>query len=229
MRNWFKRLFGWWRRKPVGDNIRDAIEGHQRFKQHFAENKAFYQRLAQRQHPRLLWIGCSDSRVAPDIITGADMGELFVVRNVANVVPPAEAGDASVGAAIEYAVTHLNVEDIVVCGHSGCGGVKALLGHDGGVAALSRRSHLRRWIEFIRPAQRSMRATGLSEEGRIEAAVKANVLWQVQNVLTYPCVRDAYDAGRVKVHAWYYDMKSGDLYAADEDGDFELLTEHVDA
>lgn len=229
MRNWLNWLLGWWRREPVGDNIRDAIEGHQRFKQHFEENRAFYRRLAHEQRPRLLWIGCADSRVAPDIITSADMGELFVVRNVANVAPPAGSGDNSVGAAIEYAVTHLGVEDIVVCGHSNCGGVKALLSHDGGLAGLGRRSHLRRWIEFIRPAQKTMGWAGMCEEDRLEAAAKANVLLQVQNVLTHPCVRDRYGAGKLKVHAWYYDMKNGDLYAADEDGDFALLTDGVDA
>lgn len=234
MRDWFKRLFSWRWRAPVGDNVRDAVEGHQRFKQHFAENKAFYRRLAEHQNPRMLWIGCADSRVAPDIITNAEMGELFVVRNVANVAPPAGSSDNSVGAAIEYAVNHLGVEDIVVCGHSNCGGVKALLGQnggasDGGASGLPRQSNLRQWIDFMRPGQRIMeRGGGLCEEDRINAASKANVLLQVQNVMTHPCVREAYDAGRLKVHAWYYDMKTGDLYAADEEGGFELLTEHVE-
>jgi carbonic anhydrase len=230
MINWLKRLFGWRRRAPVGENIKDAIEGHQRFKQHFAQNKAFYQRLAnQQQRPRLLWIGCSDSRVAPDIITQADMGELFVIRNVANVAPPAGSNDASVAAAIEYAVSHLGVEDIVVCGHSNCGGVKALIEYNGGIRSLGRKSQLRRWIQFVRPAERKTGRACLSAEERVEAAAKANVLLQVENVLTHPCVRNACEAGKLKVHGWYYDMKNGDLYAADEFGDFTLLTEQADA
>lgn len=229
MLNWFRRLLNRGRRAPAGENVRDALEGHLRFKQQFAENKLFYKRLAhEKQHPRLLWIGCSDSRVAPDVITSADLGELFVVRNVANVAPPARSGDSSVGAALEYAVKHLGVEDIVVCGHSNCGGVKALMNPEGGKAP-GRGSHLDRWIEFLRPAKTRAACAGPCDEARLEAASKANVLVQADNVLTYPCVREAYDTGALRVHAWYYDMEEGDLYAADEDGEFRLLTETEDA
>jgi carbonic anhydrase len=150
-----------------------------------------------------------------------------VVRNVANVAPPAKSGDSSVGAALEYAVKHLEVEDIVVCGHSNCGGVKALMSAKGGKGHQS--GHLDRWIEFLRPVQNSVSCSGPCDAERLETASKANVLVQVDNVLTYPCVREAYDAGKLRVHAWYYDMEEGDLYAADEDGSFKLLTEAGDA
>ena len=91
-------------------DIRDAVEGHERFKRQFDRDKAFYRSLASRkQKPRLLWIGCSDSRVVPAQITSADPGELFEIRNIANVVPPAHADDNSVGAAIEYALGHLEI------------------------------------------------------------------------------------------------------------------------
>jgi carbonic anhydrase len=103
-------------------DIKDAIEGHERFRQQFERDRAFYKSLAQKQQkPRLLWIGCADSRVVPAQITSADPGELFEIRNVANVVPPADAADDAVGAAIEYGVGHLGIDDIVVCGHTHCG------------------------------------------------------------------------------------------------------------
>ncbi len=110
-------------------DIKDAIEGYERFRLEFDRDKAFFKSLAtKKQKPRLLWIGCCDSRVVPSQITSADPGELFEVRNIANCVPPANAGDDTVGAAIEYALAHLGVDDIVVCGHSGCGGIQALAG-----------------------------------------------------------------------------------------------------
>jgi carbonic anhydrase len=103
-------------------DIKDAMEGHERFRAQFEKDRAFYESLAdKKQKPRLLWIGCADSRVVPAQITSADPGELFEVRNIANVVPPSDAYDDAVGAAIEYGVGHLGIDDIVVCGHTGCG------------------------------------------------------------------------------------------------------------
>ena len=113
--------------KPgVNLDIQDAKEGFERFRREFEQDKAFYKSLStKKQKPRLLWIGCCDSRVVPAQITSADPGELFEVRNIANTVPPYGADDDSVGAAIEYALDHLGIDDIVVCGHTGCGGIQA--------------------------------------------------------------------------------------------------------
>ena len=139
-------------------DIKDAMEGHERFRAQFEKDRAFYQSLAvAKQKPRLLWIGCADSRVVPAQITSADPGELFEVRNIANVVPPANACDDAVGAAIEYGVGHLGIDDIVVCGHTGCGGIAALLEP----IPPDREAHLGRWVEFTKPAhQLSRRGSG---------------------------------------------------------------------
>ena len=101
------------------------IHGHREFRARYFEEQHLLERLATLgQSPRALFIGCSDSRVVPEILTQTGLGELFVVRNIANFVPDFEHADASVGAAIEYAVDHLEVRDVIVCGHTGCGGVK---------------------------------------------------------------------------------------------------------
>lgn len=191
------------------DDIQDMIAGHRRFKQSFERDRAFFLSLARGgQKPRLLWIGCSDSRVIPDQITRADPGELFVIRNIANVVPPAHSGDDSVGAAIEYCVERLGVDDIVICGHSGCGGIKAL-----GQSLNAKEPHLKRWVEFARPSLARLDEKG----GDLLAAVKANVLGQRDNLLSYECVRERMERGAIKLHGWVFDMESGDILTYDDE------------
>jgi carbonic anhydrase len=202
-------------------DIKDAVEGHERFKQQFERDKSFYRGLATRkQKPRLLWIGCSDSRVVPAQITSADPGELFEIRNIANVVPPADSDDDSVGAAIAYALDHLGVDDIVVCGHSGCGGIQALLDDPGQEIP----GHLGNWINFTRPAHRLVALQKPTEADRLQATIKAHVQFQIDNLMTYPRVRQAVESGTVGVHGWLYVMETGDLLAYDAgNGDWQPL------
>lgn len=200
---------------PILDaDIADAVAGHRRFREDFARDRAFFRNLAtSRQKPRLLWIGCSDSRVVPAQITGADPGELFEVRNIANSVPPAGSFDDSVGAAIEYAVLHLGIDDIVVCGHTGCGGVAALIEGD----SVGETSHLARWVDLTRPAHALIRAAGLKGPERLDETAKAHVQFQIDNLLTYAIVREGVAAGTLAVHGWLYDMTEGKLLAYDPD------------
>jgi carbonic anhydrase len=201
--------------KLADEDVRGAVEGYRRFRQQFAADRAFYRKLAEHQEPNLLWIGCSDSRVVPDIITGADPGSLFAVRNIANMVPPAGSADASVGAAIEYAVLHLGIDDIVICGHTGCGGVKAM---QSGVSEAE--SHLHRWLSMGRIPP------GLSGLD----AVKHNILAQRDNLLSYPTVRDRMASATLNVHEWLYDMESGEILAYDgESQHWRSLAESSDA
>jgi len=186
--------------KLADEDVRDAVDGVRRFRRQFAADRVFYNKLAGSQKPRLLWIGCSDSRVVPDTITSSDPGSLFVVRNIANLVPPAGSGDDSVGAAIEYALLHLGVDDIVICGHTGCGGVKAM--QDG---LPGPETHLHRWVK------RGALPAGLSHLD----AVKRNVLAQRNNLLTYAAVRERAAKDSLNIHEWLYDMESGDILAFD--------------
>ncbi|MBI1386607.1 MAG: carbonic anhydrase [Rhizobiales bacterium] len=196
----------------IDPDIADAMEGHARFREAFERDRAFFRNLATaKQKPRLLWIGCSDSRVVPAQITGADPGELFEIRNIANSVPPAHAYDDSVGAAIAYAIEHLGIDDIVVCGHTGCGGIGALLDTD----HIEGDQHLRRWINLTRPAHALIRAAGLEGPERHDEVARAHVQFQIDNLMTYQSVADGVAEGRLSIHGWLYDMNEGRLLAYD--------------
>jgi carbonic anhydrase len=202
-------------------DLADALEGYERFRQQFERDQAFFKGLAARkQKPRLLWIGCSDSRVVPAQITSADPGELFEIRNIANAVPPSGTTDDSVGAAIEYAVGHLGIDDIVVCGHTGCGGLQALL--QGEIPA--HEPHLARWLDNTRLAHRLVAAQGVDAAEHMAALVRAHVQFQIDNLLTYPLVRARVDAGQLGLHGWIYVMEQGELLAYDAgSGDWREL------
>jgi len=193
--------------------IDKLVEGHLQFKGEFARDIETYRRLADEgQSPSILWIGCSDSRVVPERITGAGVGELFVARNVANVVPPFGMSGDAMGAVIEFAVVGLKVSHIVVCGHTGCGGIKALEGH----LDLAKEPQLARWLELARPASIQVEASGIPEEERYLEIVKANALLQRRNLMTYRCVAGAVKAGSLQVHACLYDLHAGDLLVYDD-------------
>lgn len=193
-------------------DIKDAMEGHERFRLEFERDKSFYQSLAtKKQKPRLLWIGCCDSRVVPSQITQADPGELFEVRNIANCVPPAWAGDEAVGAAIEYALGHLGVDDIVVCGHSGCGGLQALAEP----VPPDQAAHLGRWVEYTRAAHQLVAVAGVPEDQRMDATIRAHIQFQLDNLMTYEIVAQGVAEGRVGIHGWLYDMSAGEILAYD--------------
>lgn len=192
-------------------DIKDAMEGYERFRLRFERDRNFYTRLAHAgQKPKLLWIGCCDSRVIPSQITSADPGELFEIRNIANCVPPA-GSEASVGAAIEYALEHLGVDDIVVCGHTGCGGIEALL--EAGPEEPP--AHLGRWIGYTRPAHELVRAAGIEPHNRLLATIASHIQFQLDNLMTYEVVRRGVEEGRVGVHGWLYDMETGDVVVYD--------------
>lgn len=207
-------MFWFWRKKKptaaeaklADADVRGAVEGYQRFRQQFMADRAFYEKLAQEQEPNLLWIGCSDARVIPDVITSSDPGRLFVVRNIANIVPPAGSGDSSVSAAVEYAILHLGIDDIVVCGHTGCGGVKAMMQGLPGPE-----TPLHRWIKTGAPTF----PKGISELD----AVKLNILAQRDNLLSYGLVRQRVEKGALNIHEWLYDMTEGHLLAYDSEAE----------
>jgi len=184
------------------------VEGHRRFKETFAADRERFLRLAEEgQHPQEMWIGCSDSRVIPEQITGSEPGELFIVRNVANVVPPFGPRGDAVGAAIEFAVVHLCVSDIVICGHTDCGGIEALEHPVDPVGG----AHLSRWLDLVRPAAAQIDALYPTDEERRVGIVQANVLLQLQNLRTYACVQEGERTGDLSVHAWMYDLRDGEL------------------
>jgi carbonic anhydrase len=191
------------------------LSGHDRFKRgKFASEREVFLRLAEHgQSPKVLWIGCSDSRVIPEQITGAEAGELFMMRNVANIVPPAHAGCEAVGSAVEYAVLHLKISHAVICGHTECGGIGAL----SGVIDPGTQPNIARWLQWARPAGDSVKRAGIPEGEAYLETIKSNVLLQRDNLLTYPCVAEGVADNRLAVHSWLYDLRAGELLAHDPD------------
>ena len=188
------------------------LAGIGRFRACFQENRQLFELLAtEGQAPQALFIGCSDSRVPPEWITQSDPGDLFVTRNLGNIVPPYGTGQTNIGAAIEYAVLRLNVEHIVLCGHTDCGCIRSL----DQAADWIREPHIARWIDYARPAKTQIEASGLPEEERHLATVRANVLLQLQNLRTYDPVRDGEEAGTLTLQGWVYHVETGIIEAYD--------------
>jgi len=188
------------------------ISGHRRFREKFDSDHEVFVRLADEgQNPKVLWIGCSDSRVVPELITGADPGELFDVRNIANVVPPAASAACATGAAIEYAVIHLEVRHIVVCGHTECGGIKALESPP----EPANEPHIASWLELARPAREKVLNSDVPESDRYLETIKTNVLMQCENLRSYPCVAGGERSGELSIHPWLYDLHTGRILAFD--------------
>ena len=180
----------------------------------FEKNKELFERLGNSQSPHTLFIGCSDSRVVPELITKSLPGDLFIVRNIANVVPYyMESSEyLSTTSAIEYAVLVLNVQSIVICGHSNCGGCRALsLSED----ELNKIPHTRKWINLVKNAknraEKIVKDAGITEnyDWLIE---QENIVEQMNNLLTYPFISERYKKKELNVYGWYYDITTGSVY-----------------
>ncbi|MFJ5988635.1 SulP family inorganic anion transporter [Lentzea sp. NPDC092896] len=178
--------------------------------------RPFLHELAVRgQQPQQLFITCADSRVVPNLITTSGPGDLFCVRNIGNLVPMPSADDSSVGAAIEYAVEILNVSTIVVCGHSDCGAMKALVN-----GSASRGSHLHSWLRNAEPSLIRFHAptsAGCAELPVADRLAVANVAQQLDNLLAHPSVREAIAAGTLTLKGMYFDISNARVYLVDPD------------
>jgi len=177
-----------------------------------------YRKLAEGQCPEVLFITCSDSRVIPALITGARPGEIFELRNAGNIVPPCgRPGASGEAATIEYALQVLEVQDIVVCGHSHCGAMGALKSGDD----LSALPGVDAWLRIARPGLTPVLDTAPDEPALREVA-QGNVVNQLAALRTYPVVRQRIDQGRLRLHGWYYEIDTGHLHELDADGDFRV-------
>jgi carbonic anhydrase len=192
---------------------KEFLHGHREFhKEYVADERVFLQRLASTgQSPDALYIGCSDSRVVPELLTNSAPGSLFVVRNIANLVPTFENPDSSVGAAIEYAVGNLKVSHIIVCGHYGCGGVKAALD---GLDKIKELPSLFEWLGDVKTVAENI-DPNLDPEMRWRLAVEDSVLFQMGNLLTFPAVVAALANKKLELHGWVYDLHTCGLSVYD--------------
>lgn len=207
--------------------VRSLLTGHTRYLEHIGQEREFLSGLSgNQQQPSALFIGCSDSRVIPEVLTQARPGELFVVRNVANVVPGFDDEGASVGAALDFAIGVLGVRHVIVCGHYGCGGV---LGAIDGLEHLAHAPSLQGWLQSVVPAVHDAR--GLAPHADREAlwrlAVERNVMHQLVRLTTYPVVADALTEDRLELHGWIYDLYSLGMLVFDSDTDGFLPAREV--
>lgn len=203
--------------------MQEIINGYLKFRREaFPERAELFDSLAGRQSPKTLFITCSDSRVVPELLTQQEPGGLFVIRNAGNIVPAYGPQPGGVSAGVEYAVAVLGVRDIVVCGHSDCGAMTALMTG----ANLDHLPAVAGWLAHAAAAKAvNDSQQHATETGQLSALVRGNVMAQLANLKTHPAVARALDQGQLSLHGWAYDIQSGQMEVLDEaTGHVEQLT-----
>jgi carbonic anhydrase len=209
-------------------DLQHFIDGFRNFQQQlYRDNERLAAKLVKGQSPKTLVIACSDSRVDPALLTGSSPGDIFTVRNVANLVPPYESDNAyhGVSAALEYAVCYLKVRDIIVLGHSGCGGITGLLSAaDGEMVG----EFVGRWVDIAAGARERALARVGSDDERVLSCVceQEAILTSLSNLRTFPWIKKRIAAGSLQLHGWYFEIETGQLlgYSAETES-YEVLVE----
>ncbi len=184
-------------------------KGNAVFTDKFKENEKLYHDLVENgQHPKVLWVGCSDSRVVPEFTVNANAGDLFVIRNIANIIPPKDADEICTSSVLEYAVLHLNVGHIVICGHTGCGGINALI--DG----TPEDSKIHDWLKYAHLAKETAKNSGTNSL-ELET-IKENIFLQANNLITFDYIEKKQKKDEIKIHKWLYDMHTGKISFFDD-------------
>jgi carbonic anhydrase len=195
--------------------MKKLIKGLREFQAgYFNAYHELFEQLAHGQKPRVLFIACSDSRVDPNLITQAQVGELFVIRNAGNMIPPFGATNGGEGASLEYAVHALGIEQIIVCGHSHCGAMKGLLQ----LGKLEEEMPLvYDWLKHAEATRRLIKENYSDRTGEelIETAIAENVLTQLENLRTYPVIRSKIHQGKMSLHGWVYEIETGEVLVYD--------------
>ncbi len=206
--------------------MQKLVDGiHEFQQQYFTSHKLLFERLANGQQPLALFITCSDSRIDPSLLTQTQPGELFIMRNAGNIVPPYGAVMGGEAATIEFAICVLKVKDIIVCGHSHCGAMNGLL-HPEQVVEMPA---VQVWLTHAEATSRIMKENykHITEEApRLTATVEENVLVQLENLRTHPSAAAKLARGELKLHGWVYKFETGQVFAYDADeGQFLPMAE----
>jgi carbonic anhydrase len=205
------------------------IQGiHQFQHEGFGRLQSLFEELARGQHPETLFITCSDSRIDPNLLTRSSPGDLFILRNAGNIVPPHGAVKGGEAATIEFAVAALGVKDIIVCGHSHCGAMKGLIQPE----ALNDLPAVADWLIHAETTRRIMRENYSHLEGTalLTATIEENVLVQLEHVRTLPSVAARLKRGELRLHGWVYKIETGEVFAFDvESGQFVPVAEYKHA
>ena len=200
--------------------VSTLLSGNNLFKKsYFKKNEKELVDLAENgQHPKALFIGCADSRVVPNLITDSAPGDLFVIRNVGNFVAPFKPDEDfhATASGIEYAVSALNVSEIIICGHTHCGAIEALYSGVDTSAFI----HTKKWLTLGNKAK-SLAVMAMGEEADktelLRLTEKLSVVTQIENLLTYPYVKEKVDEGTLHIHSWVYDIETGEIEYYDPD------------
>jgi carbonic anhydrase len=206
--------------------MKRLIDGALRFQgEVYQEHRDLFRELATSQQPEALLITCSDSRVAPDLIVQAKPGDLFVCRNAGNIAPPYSDVNGGVTATIEYAVAVLKVGHIIVCGHSDCGAMKALL-HPEKLQGLP---SVKSWLHHASRAEVVVRENHpeLDDAARLNALIEENVLAQLDNLRTHPSVASRLKSGTLQLHGWVYDIESGQIRVSTSSSAFLPMSQAI--
>lgn len=191
------------------------FEGAIKFKEEDFENyKTLFENLKEGQNPHTLFVGCADSRVVPNLITNTLPGELFVVRNIANIVPPYRKADEYLAttSAIEYALLELQVENIIICGHSHCGGCSALYEEE----HFTKMPNVSNWLKLLDKVKEQVLALKpKTKTMRSYLTEQLNIEQQIANLFTYPQVKEKYLARTLNIYGWHYIIESGEVYSYD--------------
>ena len=206
--------------------MQKLVEGIHRFQENvFSSKRALFERLAGGQHPLALFITCSDSRIDPSLLTQTEPGELFIMRNSGNIIPPYSASPSGEAGTIEFAVCVLKIRDIIVCGHSHCGAMGALMYPK----QISELPAVQSWLSHAGAMQRIINENYghiQEQEARLTVAVEENVLVQLENVRTHPSVAAALGREELRLHGWVYKFETAQVFAYDsEKGQFLALQE----
>lgn len=192
--------------------MRKLSQGVREFQtKYFSNQRQMFEELSHGQHPRILFITCCDSRVDPNLITQTEPGELFIVRNIGNIVPPYGSTNGGEGAAIEYAIQALDIKDIIVCGHSHCGAMKGLLQ----LGSLAEDMPLvYDWLKYAEGTRLLLKHNYKESEGEdlLNAAIEENVLTQLENLRSYPIIHSKIYSGQLNLHAWVYKIETGEIF-----------------
>ena len=195
--------------------MRKIVEGVRRFQATaFREQREFFEHLARKQQtPQALFITCSDSRINPNLITSTEPGDLFILRNAGNIIPPYGAANGGEGATVEYAVSVLKMPSIIICGHYHCGAMTSLMQPE----QLGDLPAVRKWFSHAEATRRIVteKFPRLAPQARVDPAIEQNVLVQIDNLRTHPCVAAALSRGELNLYGWVYRIETGEVLAYD--------------
>jgi len=197
--------------------MRKFLEGLTLFQRvAYPRHQELFERLAKNQTPQAVFIACSDSRVVPNLLVQAEPGDLFIIRNAGNIIPPAGASYGGTTASLEYAIVALGIRDVILCGHSNCGAMQGVLHPE----SLDAMPAVRQWVSYAESAREAVTRAHphAVDDELLDRVVDYNVIAQIRNILTFSFVRPLVEKGELDVHGWVYDIATGHVKGLDASG-----------